>query len=284
MGGVVCPFQQVEQDEQAIITTCGQFSRVQQPGCTFICCPFQQNAGAVSTRVQSLDLTVACKTKDSVFVDLSTKVQYILLKDKVYEAFYILVKTKPQLTSYVMDVMRSAVAAMELDELFAQKDKIADEVKGGLDAKMEGYGYSVTQILIVDVVPDQGVRDAMNEINKSRRDKEALINKMESQRILIVKAAEAEAESKKLSGMGVARQRKAIIQGFQESVEAFADSGGDQGMQMKDVLELILCTQYFDTLKDMGTSAAKSNCIFLHSNSDSGTNGVRNAMLSTRYA
>lgn len=287
---MVCCVQTVNQDDLAVITTCGKFDHVQQPGLFCMIAPIQSRAGEVSTRVQSLDLTVNCKTKDSVFVDLALRVQFILDKSDggVYKAFYVLVNTQYQLKMYVMDVMRSVVSTMELDECFENKDRITSEVKQSLGKKMEGFGYMVTQVLIVDVVPDQGVRDAMNEINKSRRDKEALVNKMAAQKVLIIKQAEAEAESMKLSGGGVARQRTAILKGFQESVEAFsegaAESGGKDQMRMKDVLELILCTQYFDTLKEMGTASGKSSCIFLHTGSDSGANGMRNALLSARHA
>jgi regulator of protease activity HflC (stomatin/prohibitin superfamily) len=227
--------------------------------------------------VQENKVQVSAKTKDSVFVDVEVIVQYQVIRSKVYEAFYRLQDVPSQLRKYVFDAVRGCVAGMLLDECFEMKDTIADQVKGRLGDKFEGFGWSVLNVLITEVVPDTGVREAMNEIQKSRRQKEATKERMEATKTLIVKQAEGEAESKKLSGMGVARQRKAIIDGLKENISEF--TAGDSAMVTKDVLELMLATQYFDTLRDMSTGTPNTKVTFLHTGYDEGGNGVRNAMM-----
>lgn len=276
----------IAQDELAIITSCGKYSRTAPAGLQFTIPCIEAKAGVVPTRVQQCMVNVSAKTKDSVFVSLEVTVQYQVMRAKVYEAFYRLSRVDNQLRSYVFDVVRGTVAGMLLDECFEKKDTIADQVKARLGEKFISYGWSVLNVLITEVVPDAGVREAMNEIQKSRRMKDATLERMAATKTLIVKAAEGEAEGKKLSGMGVARQRKAIIDGLKENIHEF--TAGDGGMKTKDVLELMLATQYFDTLRDMAsTSSSQDKRVkvnFLHTGIDDGNNGVRNAMMVSNVA
>jgi len=169
---------------------------------------------------------------------------------------------------------------MLLDEVFESKDEIALQVKDNLCKTMNEFGFFIHQCLVTDISPNHRVREAMNEINASRRLRMVASEKAEADKILAVKQAEAEAESKHLQGQGIARQRKAIVDGLRDSVGEFQESV--HGMTAKDILELVLLTQYFDTVKDIGCGG-KANAIFV-SNSEGGMAGLRDSILQSNVA
>lgn len=184
-----------------------------------------------------------------VFVNVSTSVQYQVVTEKVYQAHYVLADTKKQMTAYVHDVIRSTIPTMTLDEAFESKEEVSLTVKAQLVEVFTTYGYTILQALVTDLSPDNRVRDAMNEINASKRMKEAAYQRAEGEKVLKVKRAEAEAESMYLSGVGVARQRKAIMEGLRESIMLFASEVSST--TPTDVMDLLVLNQYFDTLSDM---------------------------------
>jgi len=217
-------------------------------------------AGRIDLRVQQLALDVETKTKDNVFVRIPVSVQYHVIPTKVYEAFYKLANPSQQISSYVFNVILGHVPKMNLDDAFLQQADIAVAIKEGLDDVMTTYGYSIDQALVTDIKPDEKVKAAMNEINAAQREQVAASARGEAEKILKVKQAEAEAESKALQGQGIANQRKAIIEGLKSSVEAF--SHAVEGTTPKDVMMLVLLTQYLDTLKEIGAQG-KSNTLFM---------------------
>lgn len=209
-----------------------------------------------------MNVRVETKSQDNVFIHLTVAVQYVVLKDKIYEAFYKLTSPTHQINSFVFDAVRSQVPKLTLDEIFEEKDHIADRVLEQLAVQMSSFGFRILQTLIIEIDPDEKVKNAMNEINANRRLRIAAQEKAEADKILVVKRAEAEAESKYLQGDGVARQRRAIVEGLRESVHDFSDRVGD--VAPKDVLELVLITQYFDTLKDVGVHSGKNTLFMQH--------------------
>lgn len=219
-------------------------------------------------------MTVETKTKDNVFVGVQLAVQFEVIRAKIYEAFYALQNPLVQINAYVFDVVRSTVPRMLLDEVFESKDQIAQQVKESLGKIMGEFGFFIHQVLVTDISPNARVRDSMNEINASRRLRMAATERAEADKIVAVKQAEAEAESKHLQGQGIARQRKAIVDGLRDSVGDFTDS--IHGMNAKDVLELVLMTQYFDTVKEIGCGG-KVRTIFVP-NTD-GDDQLRNTLL-----
>lgn len=265
----------IPNDRIAIVTHCGRFERLAPPG--LLCLPFPcvcEKAGDVSLRIQESYVTVETKTKDNVFVGVQLAVQFEVIRAKIYEAFYALQNPLVQINAYVFDVVRSTVPRMLLDEVFESKDQIAQQVKESLGKIMGEFGFFIHQVLVTDISPNARVRDSMNEINASRRLRMAATERAEADKIVAVKQAEAEAESKHLQGQGIARQRKAIVDGLRDSVGDFTDS--IHGMNAKDVLELVLMTQYFDTVKEIGCGG-KVRTIFVP-NTD-GDDQLRNTLL-----
>ena len=232
----------------------------------------------MSLRIQESYMTCETKTKDNVFVAIQLAVQFEVIRSKIFEAFYSLQNPIVQINAYVFDVVRSQVPRMLLDEVFESKDDIALKVKDSLCKTMGEFGFYIHQCLVTDVAPNARVRDSMNEINASRRLRLAATERAEAEKNLTVKQAEAESESKYLQGQGIARQRRAIIDGLRDSVGDFQDSV--HGMNAKDILELVLLTQYFDTIKEIGTQKG-SNVVFV---SGAEGTGVRNAMLQSNAA
>lgn len=252
---------QVDQSTVAIKEVFGKFEDVLEPGCH--CVPWffgTQVAGYLSLRVQQLDVRCETKTKDNVFVTVVASIQYRAMADKAVDAFYKLSNTREQIQAYVFDVIRACVPKMDLDSSFEQKNEIARAVEDELEKAMSAYGYEIVQTLIVDIEPDEHVKRAMNEINAAARMRVAANEKAEAEKILHIKKAEGDAEAKYLAGLGVARQRQAIVDGLRDSVLAFSENV--PGTTSKDVMDMVLVTQYFDTLKDIGASS-KSNSIFV---------------------
>ncbi len=247
----------------AVVQRFGKFVRIAGAGLNFKLPWIEQVAARVDLRVQQLDVKMETKTKDNVFVSIPVSVQYHVLPDRVYEAYYKLSDPKEQIASFVFNVILGHVPKMNLDEAFEQQNDIATAVKQELDGVMAGFGYGIVKALVTDIIPDPKVKAAMNDINAARREQEAANARGEAEKILKVKQAEAEAESKQLQGQGIANQRKAIIDGLRESVEAFKASV--EGTTAKDVMVLVLLTQYFDTLKEIGASAHSNTIMMPHS-------------------
>ena len=263
IGTILKGFFQVKTAEAVVVQRMGKFNGVATAGINFKLPWLDQIAGRIDLRVQQLALDVETKTKDNVFVKMPVSVQYHVIPEKVYEAFYKLANPKQQISSYVFNVILGHVPKMNLDDAFLQQSDIAVAIKQGLDDVMRTYGYAIDQALVTDIQPDDKVKAAMNEINAAQREQVAATARGEAEKILKVKQAEAEAESKALQGQGIANQRKAIIEGLKDSVEAF--SKAVEGSTPRDVMMLVLVTQYLDTMKEIGANDKSNTILMSHS-------------------
>src|SRR5262245_4394516 len=253
----------VNQQTAAVVQRMGKFAYVAMPGLNFKVPLIDHVAGRLNLRVQQLDVKVETKTEDNVFVHVIVAVQFHVLPEKVYEAFYKLTDADTQIRAFVFDVVRARVPRMRLDDVFEKKDEVADAVKEELSQMMNDFGYGIVKALVTDIDPDARVKEAMNEINAAQRLRVAATEKGEADRILKVKAAEAEAQSKALQGKGIADQRRAIVDGLRESVDDFQKAV--PGATPQDVMNLVLMTQYFDTLKEIGQASATNTILIPHS-------------------
>jgi regulator of protease activity HflC (stomatin/prohibitin superfamily) len=260
LSAVLGSFFTVNTAQVAIVTRFGKFLRVAQPGLNWKTPFLETVAGTMSLRVNQITLTVETKTKDNVFVTIPISIQNRVRPETVYDAFYKLGDPTAQIKSYVEQVILGHVPGMTLDEVFASQSGIAAAVKKELDADMAAFGYEIVNVLVTDIVPDAKVKSAMNDINAAQREQVAANARGEAEKILVVKKAEAEAESKALQGQGIANQRKAIIEGLQTSIEQFQKVVA--GASPQEVMQLVMVTQYFDTLKSIGESD-RTNTLFL---------------------
>lgn len=251
----------VHQQTKEVIERLGKFHHLANPGLNFKWPIIDKRVWKVELRVQQLIVTVETKTKDNVFVKVPVAVQYRALPDRASDTYYQLSDDQKQLTSYVLDVVRARVPSLNLDEVFEKKDDIAAAVKEHLDETMKNFGWEVMGALVTDVDPAENVKVAMNEIQAQTRLQVAAQAKGEANKILTVKNAEAEAESKRLQGEGIANQRKAIVEGLRESVKQFQEA---TGVNAGDVLRLVLMTQYFDTMKEIGVSSGSKVIMMPH--------------------
>ncbi len=253
----------VREASAAVIERFGKFQSVRTSGLSLVIPFIDRKASTMNLRVQQLDVTIETKTLDNVFVNLQVSVQYQVRHEFVKEAYYSLDNAKNQIASYVFDDVRAEVPKLELDDVFAKKEDIAIAVQANISESMAEYGYKIIKALITDIDPDHKVKDAMNRINAAKRDREAAHEEGEAQKIMIVKEAEAEAESKRLSGEGIAQQRLEIVRGFKESVEDFKKSLDT--VTHEEIMQFVLMTQYFDTIKDIGANSKNSSILMPHS-------------------
>jgi regulator of protease activity HflC (stomatin/prohibitin superfamily) len=245
-----------------VIQRLGKYSRISSPGLKLKIPFIESIASKENLKIQQLDVNVETKTLDDVFVDLKISVQYRVLKDKVYEAFYELEDPHGQVAAYIFDEVRAEVPKLKLDDVFSKKEDIAIAVRDNISEQMEQYGYKIVKTLITDITPDEVVKVSMNRINAAMRDKEAAVQEAEAEKITIVKRAEAEADSKRLSGEGIAQQRLEIVRGFKESVEDFQKALQDVDPQ--EIMQFVLMTQYFDTLTAIGSNSTNSTIMVPH--------------------
>jgi len=265
----------VKQQTAVIIERFGRYQSIRHSGLHLKIPLVDRIAGRFSLKIQQLDVIVETKTKDDVFVKLKISVQYVVLKDKVYEAFYKLEHPSDQITSYVFDVVRAEVPKMKLDDVFVKKDDIAIAVKRELQEYMSEYGYDIIKTLVTDIDPDAQVKAAMNRINASEREKVAAQYEGDAARILIVEKAKAEAESKRLQGQGIADQRREIARGLEESVEVL----NKVGINSQEASALIVVTQHYDTLQAIGEET-NSNLILLPNSPQAGSDMLNNMVAS----
>ncbi|MEL0072942.1 MAG: SPFH domain-containing protein [Flavobacteriaceae bacterium] len=265
----------VKQQTAAIIERFGRFVKIRQSGLHIKIPLIDKIAGRISLRIMQLDVIVETKTKDDVFVKLKVSVQYRVVQDKVYDAFYKLDYPQDQITSYVFDVVRAVVPKMKLDDVFEKKDEIANAVKGELNDAMINYGYDIIKALVTDIDPDSEVKAAMNRINAAERKKVAAQYEGDAERILIVEKAKAEAESKRLQGLGIADQRREIARGLEESVDVL----NGVGINSQEASALIVVTQHYDTLQSIGEET-NSNLILLPNSPQAGSEMLNNMVAS----
>ena len=272
---IFAAFFMVKQQTAAIIERFGKFHSIRQSGLHLKIPLVDKVSGRLSLKIQQLDVIIETKTLDDVFVKLKVSVQYKVIKEKVYDAFYKLDYPHEQITSYVFDVVRAEVPKMKLDDVFVKKDDIAIAVKAELNDAMMEYGYDIIRTLVTDIDPDAQVKIAMNRINAADREKTAAQYEGDALRILIVEKAKAEAESKRLQGQGIADQRREIARGLEESVDVL----NRVGINSQEASALIVVTQHYDTLQSIG-SETNSNLILLPNSPQAGSNMLNDMVAS----
>lgn len=248
----------VKQQTAAVVERLGKFQSIRQAGLQFKIPVIDRISGRMNLKIQQLDVIVETKTLDDVFVRLKVSVQFKVLQEAIYDAFYKLENPHEQITAYVFDVVRAEVPKMKLDDVFVKKDDIALAIMRELQQAMNDYGYGIVKALVTDIDPDVAVKQAMNRINAAEREKLAAEYEGEAERIRIVARAQAEAESKKLQGQGIADQRREIARGLEESVEVL----NQVGINSQEASALIVITQHYDTLQSMGENV-NSNLILM---------------------
>lgn len=265
----------VRQQTAVSIERFGKFESIRHSGLQMKIPIIDKVAARISLKIQQLDVIVETKTLDDVFVKIKVSVQFVVIKEKVYDAIYKLEYPHDQITSYVFDVVRAEVPKMKLDDVFVKKDDIAIAVKREVQESMETYGYDIIKTLVTDIDPDAQVKAAMNRINAAEREKVAAQYEGDAQRILIVEKAKAEAESKRLQGQGIADQRREIARGLVESVDVL----NQVGISSQEASALIVVTQHYDTLQSVGQDT-KSNLILLPNSPQVGSEMLNNMIAS----
>lgn len=265
----------VKQQTHAILERLGKFAGVKGPGLHFKVPIIDRVSGRVNMKVQQLDVNVETKTFDDVFVKMKVSVQFKILKDSIYQAFYELQTPYDQITSYVFDTVRAEVPKLKLDDVFVRKDDIAVAIKRELEEAMSTYGYGIVKALVTDIDPDIEVKNAMNRINAAEREKTAAEYEGEAERIRIVAKAKAEAESKRLQGQGIADQRREIAKGLEDSVDML----NTVGINSQEASALIVVTQHYDTLQALGENTG-SNLILLPNSPTSASDMLTNMVTS----
>ena len=271
----------VKQQSVAIIERFGRYQKISDSG-IHMRAPFgiDKIAARVQLRVLQSEIVVETKTQDNVFVTMNVATQYRVNESNVKDAYYKLMRPESQIKSYIEDALRSSVPKLTLDELFEKKDEIALEVQKQVAEEMSTYGYIIVKTLITKVEPDAEVKQSMNEINAAQRKRVAAQELAEADKIKIVTAADAEAEKDRLHGVGIAEQRKAIVDGLADSIKEL--KGANVDLTEEQIMSILLTNQYLDTLNNFADKEG-NNTIFLPANPD-GVENIRTQILSALKA
>ena len=271
----------VKQQSVAIIERFGRYEKISNSG-IHMRAPFgiDKIAARVQLRLLQSEIIVETKTQDNVFVTMNVATQYRVNENNVTDAYYKLMRPEAQIKSYIEDALRSSVPKLTLDELFEKKDEIALEVQRQVAEEMSTYGYIIVKTLITKVEPDAEVKQSMNEINAAQRKRVAAQELAEADKIKIVTAAEAEAEKDRLHGVGIAEQRKAIVDGLADSIKEL--KGANVDLTEEQIMSILLTNQYLDTLNNFADKEG-NNTIFLPANPD-GVENIRTQILSALKA
>lgn len=276
MGILISMLYVVRQQSVAIVERFGRYQKIATSG-IHMRLPFgiDKIAARIQLRLLQSEIVVETKTKDNVFVMMNVATQYRVNEQNVTDAYYKLMRPEAQIKSYIEDALRSSVPKLTLDELFEKKDEIALEVQHQVAEEMTTYGYIIVKTLITKVEPDAEVKQSMNEINAAQRKRVAAQELAEADKIKIVTAAEAEAEKDRLHGVGIAQQRKAIVDGLAESIAELKEA--NVGMSEEQIMSILLTNQYLDTLN---TFAVKGNQTLFLPNNPNGVDDIRTQILS----
>ena len=245
----------VHQQDSVVIERLGKFNRILGPGLHIKIPLLERSAGRLSLRIQQLEVPVETKTNDNVIVNVSIAVQYKVPPDNVEKAFYQLDNPEGQIESYVLASVRGEVPKMKLDDLYENKDQVAGAVEVELKESMAAFGYQIVIALVTDISPDDKVKAAMNDINAAVREREAATARGDANKVIMIKAAEAEAASKQLQGEGIANERRAIAAGIKDSVEMLRAAAG---VEASEALATLTLTQQMDTLREIGAKAGST--------------------------
>jgi regulator of protease activity HflC (stomatin/prohibitin superfamily) len=267
-------FSIVATSEVVAIERFGKFQRFGPAGCVCFLWPWETFRHKESLRQETIEVTLKTKTVDNVFVDVLVACNYQVDRNNLYGAYYKLENRKQQMSAYIRDGIRTSICSMTLDAAYAGKEEVSHELKESLAGVFKNYGLIVLNVLIRELLPDSKVMAAMNEINASKRELEAALQRAEGEKVIKIKRAEAEAEAMLLSGEGVARQRKAIMDGLKNSIVDFSSKVEDTSP--KDVMDLLILNQYFDALEAIGS---QSNMRTIMLPSDANGNSIRSNLM-----
>lgn len=269
MGCCVC----VQTGSVGLLETLGEYKRTLEPGLTCIC-PCTDQVKVINKKVQCLEVRCESKTIDNVFVFVEVSVQYRVTDAQ--NCFYTLDEPEKQIEAYVFDVIRAEVPKQDLNQVFEKKEQLSEAVKHELSETMSAYGIEICNTPVTNIDPDHKVKHSLNQIVTNKNLKLAMSEKADADAIVVKKlatahgqkmiiTAEADAEAKYQSGMGLSRQRKAIVDGLSESVQLFQE--GVPGVDAKTVMDLIMITQYFDMMEKIGCSPSRgTNTLFIPNN------------------
>jgi len=240
-----------------VVQTFGEFQGTKEPGCSCVLWPIS-TVQPVSLALRQLDCKSECKTKDNVTMSVVTAVQYRVVKAEVKTAVFDIVEPEKLMRAEVDSILRSTLPSMDLDDAYSAKEKMNSDILASVKAAMGTFGYEVVKVLITDLLPERSVLNAMNEINASRRQRDAAYERGEADKVLKIKNSEADAEGKRLAGVGMAQMRSAMAQGFKDSMEIMQESG----MSADESRHMMVMTQYLDTLKEFANG--KSSIMVPH--------------------
>jgi len=265
-----------------IVTYLGAYKRILNAGGPYIINPiFEEVQYVVNLRQMQVPVIVRTKV-DKAEVTLTVKVQYKVVNtdDGIRKSQFTLSEPVSQIQAYVQDVLRSAVSDLTVEQVFDSKDEIGKEVFASLHDKMTQYGYDILQTLVTDVEPSGPVKQSfdLNNLNKYLKEADKFRQMIKTSE----KNTQSDAQKRRdeILGQGISLQRQEIVNGLKTSVDAFTDEVS--GVSPRDVLELVLITQYFDMLKDIGE---QPNSKMIFTPGGEGSAGMmRDALLQGRLA
>jgi len=241
----------VPQNHVAVVEFLGKYQRTLSAGLNFVIPILERVSVQVNLAIRNFLFELDAVSKDKVQVRLKSNLIYAVSVGKVTQYWYELTDPKQTIASFVENYVRSFVATQTHEELLEKREEISAYLVQHLNEKFMAWGIIIHGYQLMDIVFPTVITDAMSRVVASQRLREAAMNEAEATKVRVVKEAEAEKESRVLLGEGVAGERQAIIDGLKRSID---DMKGIPGLNTHEVMNLIVMSQYFDTVKAIGMS------------------------------
>lgn len=256
----------VGQNTVLVIEFLGRFSRVMTAGLNFKIPILERIAEKITLRQQNFALHGFYPSKDKVIVDISTNLIYAVSpeSESIKKYSYSLSNRSDSIGAIIENSLRTYIAKETHEGILEKKEELAMHIRTDVEKQFSDWGMSIYSFQITGVSFPETITRAMSEVVASEQLKKAAENKGEATKIQAVKEAEAQKETKRLQGEGIALERKAIAEGLKSSIQIVEGAGATK-QSTSEIMSILILTQYLDTLKGIG-AGSNSKVIFMDSN------------------
>ncbi len=252
----------VKQQTAYTVETFGKFSRVIYPGINIVIPLVENTARKINLSTMNLDFSILAITFDKVNISIDCTLIYKVIYQKVYQATYSLENPTASIKALVENTIRAFVATQTHEQTIQSRDEMTNFLMTHLTQKLEAFGFAIDSFQVRDIILPREITEAMSRVISSKRNQEAAFNEAQGKYILAVKEAEAQKETRRLQGEGLAAERDAIINGLSKSIH---DMQQATGASATAVMNIVLMNQYIDMMRTISNDkSGNTKTVFIN--------------------
>ncbi len=177
-----------------LIERLGKYNREMQPGLSILLPGVERVVSHESLKERVLDIPPQqCITKDNVSIEVDAVVYWQLLKHE--QGYYAVENLSSAMVNLVLTQIRTEMGKLDLDQTFTTRTEVNELLLKELDEATDPWGVKVKRVEMRDIIPSQGVKEAMEAQMTAEREKRAAILRSEGEKEAILNNARAEADS-----------------------------------------------------------------------------------------